>query len=231
VSQVDLDAVPDVELKLVLETRKPRHRDADEHVTEDNEPDPDAELVSKAQHGDLQAFEELVSRHTRRLYRMLVAIIKNADDARDAVQDTFLNVFEHIGGFQGRSKFSTWLTSIANNTALRRLREQKRLQSLSGGEEEIEFRLCQARPRDTNPEQLYSQAERRKLVETGLRKVPSKYRIALELRELEQLSTEEAAALLGLGLSAFKGRLFRARLMLHDVLSPHFTNDRQRRSL
>ena len=81
--------------------------------------DADAELVAQAQGGSLEAFEELVRRHTQLIYRTLMAILGNPTDSQDAMQDTLLNAFKHIRGFQGRSKFSTWLVSIARNTALR----------------------------------------------------------------------------------------------------------------
>lgn len=75
-----------------------------------------------------------------------------------------------------------------------------------------------------DPEQLYSHAERRGLVESGLMKLPAKYRVVLILRDIEQVSTDDAAAALGLGIPALKARLFRARLMLREALSPHFAH-------
>ena len=92
--------------------------------------DLDAGLVAQAQGGKLEAFEELVRRHSQLIYRTLTAILGNPADAQDAMQDTLLNAFKHIGGFQGRSKFSTWLVSIARNTALQRLRGRKNIESL-----------------------------------------------------------------------------------------------------
>jgi RNA polymerase sigma-70 factor (ECF subfamily) len=220
--QMGLGSAPDVEPRRVFEPEKMHPQGRDERPTDVIQIDPDAGLVTRVKNGDLQAFEELVSRHSRRVYRTLVAIAGSAEEAQDAVQDTFLKAFEHIGDFQNRSKFSTWLTSIASNTALQRLREQKRFESLNDGEES-EFRPRQVPAWEADPEQSYSQAERRALVERALMKVPSKYRVVLVLRDLEQLSTEEAAAALGLHVSALKARLFRARLMLREALSPHFS--------
>jgi RNA polymerase sigma-70 factor, ECF subfamily len=193
--------------------------------------DPDAELVVRVQEGDLDAFEELVISHSRRVYRTLISIIGNVQEAQDAMQDTFLKAFEHIGDFQGRSKFSTWLTSIASNTAVQRLRERRRLEGLDDAADEAECRLRQVRAWDADPEQLYSQAERRRLVESALMKIPSKYRVVLVLRDLEQLSTEEAATALGLAIPGLKARLLRARMMLREALSPHFTMRDQRTNL
>lgn len=113
----------------------------------DTPQDVDADLVAQAQGGKLAAFEELVGRHTQLIYRTLMAMLGNAADAQDGLQDTLLRVFKHIGGFQGRSKFSTWLVSIARNTALQRLRGRKNVESLDEHdcEEGGDFRPRQAR--------------------------------------------------------------------------------------
>ena len=186
--------------------------------------DPDARLVAKAQAGDLQAFEELVRRHSRVVYRALAAILGNADDSQDAMQDALLSAFQYLAGFQGRSKFSTWLVSIARNTALQRLRNRKNEESLDerGFEEDREFRPRQVRAWQNSPEQLYSKSEIRQLVERGIMALPAKYRMVVMLRDIEQLSTDEVARQLGLSVPAVKVRLLRARLMLREFLSPHF---------
>jgi RNA polymerase sigma-70 factor (ECF subfamily) len=185
--------------------------------------DPDAECVAKVQSGDLDAFEELMARHSRCVYRTLVGILGNPDDARDAMQGTFLNAFQHLARFEGRSKFSTWLLTIAHNTAIQRLRERRPMESLDEtGSDEENFRPRQVQAWADDPEQLYSQAERRALIESGIMKLPAKYRVVLMLRDIEQLSVEETAASLGLGIPALKTRLLRGRLMLREALAPHF---------
>ena len=153
-----------------------------------------------------------------------MGILGDPEDARDAMQDTFLKAFQHLDKFQSRSKFSTWLVSIATNTGLQRLRERKPLESLdeSASEAEERFRSRQIRAWTDDPEQLYSQAERRQLIESSVMKLPAKYRIAVVLRDLELLSTEEAAAALGLEVPTLKSRLLRGRLMLREALAPHF---------
>ncbi len=187
--------------------------------------DPDAELVTRVQDGDLDAFEELVNRHRGRVYRALVGIIGNHEEARDAMQDTFLKAFEHIGTFERRSKFSTWLLAIAGNRGLQRLRERRPLERIDDLADGAGFHSRQLAASHADPEQLYSLDERRRLVKTGLMKVPSIYRAVLVLRDLEQLSNEEAAAALGLGIPALKARLFRGRMMLRKALSSHFESD------
>ena len=87
--------------------------------------DPDADFVARAQDGDLEAFEELVRRHSRLIYRVLVAILGDRGEAEDAMQDTFLSAFKHIGGFQRRSKFSTWLVEYCKKRSASTLATSK----------------------------------------------------------------------------------------------------------
>jgi RNA polymerase sigma-70 factor (ECF subfamily) len=203
--------------KVHLSPPEPRHTAATLSI------DPDADIVARVQKGDLDAFEELMIRHNQRVYRTLVGILGNPDDARDAMQDTFLKVFQHLGGFEGRSKFSTWLVSIATNMGIQRLRERRPMESLDdSGPEEEGFRPRQVQAWTDDPEQLYSQAEMRSLIENGVMKLPVKYRMVLMLRDIEQLPIEEAASALGLGIPAIKARLLRGRLMLREALAPHF---------
>jgi RNA polymerase sigma-70 factor (ECF subfamily) len=183
--------------------------------------DPDAECVARAQGGDLDSFEELMNRHSQRVYRTLVGILGNPDEARDAMQDTFLKAFQHLAGFERRSKFSTWLVSITTNTGIQRLRERRPMESLDESfDEELRPRQIQAWTDD--PERLYSRAEMRTLIENGVMTLPAKYRVVLILLDLEQLPLEEAAAALGLGIPAIKARRLRGRLKLREALAPHF---------
>jgi RNA polymerase sigma-70 factor, ECF subfamily len=188
--------------------------------------DPDAELVARARAGDIEAFEALVRRHAQLIYRVLAAILGNPDDAQDAMQDAFFSAFKHIDGFQGRSKFSTWLVSIARNAGLQRLRHRKRDESLDEGgpEDDQDFRPRQVRAWEDNPEQSHSRSEIRELIERGIMGLPANYRAVVMLRDIEQLSTDEVARQLGLSVPAVKVRLLRGRLMLRDWLSPHFAS-------
>jgi RNA polymerase sigma-70 factor, ECF subfamily len=193
--------------------------------------DPDLDLVVRVQGGDLSAFEELVSRHSRRIYRTLLAIVGNVEDAEDAMQETFLKVFQNVGKFERRSNFTTWLTRIATNTAIQRLRERGRFENIDDdldGDDDFRPRNIQAWE---DPETLRSQAEMRALVEKELMKLPVKFRVVLVLRDIEQLSGEEAAAVLGLGIPALKARLFRGRMRLREALSAHFSAGTKRMAL
>lgn len=192
--------------------------------------DPDADLAAAARAGNLDAFEELIRRNSRPVYRALAAILGNEDEAQDAMQDVLLSAFKHIAGFQGRSKFSTWLVSIARNTALQRLRERRNDESLDerAFDDDRDFRPRQVRAWQDNPEQEYTQTEMRQLVEKGIMGLPGKYRVVVMMRDIEQLSTDEVARQLGLTVPAVKVRLLRGRLMLRECLSPHFARDVRR---
>ena len=192
--------------------------------------DPDAGLVAQAQGGKLEAFEELVRRHSQLIYRALVAILGDPVEAQDAMQDALLSAFKHIAGFQSRSKFSTWLVSIARNSAFQRLRGRKEVESLDEGEyeDDRDSRPRQVKAWQDNPEQCYSKSEIRQLVERGVLGLPAKYRAVVMLRDIEQLSTDEVSRQLGLSVPAVKVRLMRGRLMLREWLSPHFTTSVRR---
>jgi RNA polymerase sigma-70 factor, ECF subfamily len=231
--QMGLGIEPDFEPPLGFQENKvylpavTRHPTKDEggSPASDRVQDPDAGLVAQAQGGKLEAFEELSRRHSRLIYRTLTAMLGSPVDAQDAMQDTLLSAFKHIGGFQGRSKFSTWLVSIARNTALQRLRHRIDFENLDEGRygEDQDFRPRQVIAWEDNPEQRYSRLETQQLIEKAILELPVKYRLVLVLRDIEKLSTEEVARQLGLSVPTVKVRLLRARLMLREWLSPHFT--------
>ena len=184
--------------------------------------DPDAEIVACVQNGNIDAFEELVRRHSRRVHGILAGLLGNMGDVQDLTQDVFLKAFEHIGAFQRRSKFSTWLTSIAINTGTQLLRDRKPLESLSEDDADEGFRPRQIHDWAENPEQLVAASERDELVRVAVLRLPEKYRVAVLLRDIEQLSTEEAATALSVSIPAMKARLLRGRLMLRESLTPYF---------
>ncbi len=183
--------------------------------------DPDFEIVARVRNGETDAFEELVRKHGRRVYRSLVGILGSPEEAEDALQDAFLKAFQHLPNFEARSRFSTWLVRIAINTGLQRLRSRKEVDSLD--EENEEFRPRNIQAWTDTPEEFYSREELRRLVEKEVMKLPVKYRVALMLRDLEELSTEEAAAALGLSIPGLKARILRGRLMLRESMVPYFS--------
>ena len=189
-------------------------------------PDPDAELVSQVQGGSLDVFEELVRRHSGRVFGIVAGIVGNIEDARDATQDVFLKAFENIARFEGRAKFSTWLTSIAINTGTEMLRHRKPTEALGIVDDDEDFRPRQVQKWTDDPEQIFTAAQRNELVRDGILRLPEKYRVALILRDISQLSSEEAAAALEIGVPALKARVLRGRLMLRERLAPHFARER-----
>jgi RNA polymerase sigma-70 factor (ECF subfamily) len=185
--------------------------------------DPDGALVDRVRNGETDAFADLVRRHTRRVFGMLLGILGNVDDARDSTQDVFLKAFQNIGGFQGRSKFSTWLTSIAVNTGTELLRHRKPTESLDDSDDELGFRPRQIQSWVDNPEQQVAKTQLNEFVRRGVLRLPEKYRVAVLLRDINQVSAEEAAAALNLSTPALKARVLRGRLMLRESLAPHFS--------
>jgi len=186
-------------------------------------PDPDTDLVARAKQGDGAAFEALVRGHHRRLYRMLLCATGNAADAEDATQTAFLKAFQHLANFQGHARFGTWLTRIAINEGLECVRTRKPMESLSIEDEDGgRFRPRSVLAWADDPERLYQREELRTLVERALTSLPMRYRLAVLLRDLEQVSTAEAAAALGLGIPTLKTHLLRGRLMLREALAPYF---------
>ncbi len=189
-------------------------------------PDPDGEEVARARTGDLEAFETLVERHGRRVYRMILGMTGNESDAQDGVQNTFLKAYQHVGEFQGHSKFSSWLTRIAMNEGLeilrrRRSKGNRNLEEWDAEDEEA-FHPISHRSWEEDPERRYSRAQVREIVEKEIMKLPAKYRVVVMLRDLEQLNTEEAATALRLNVATLKTRLLRGRLMLREALAPYF---------
>ena len=183
--------------------------------------DPDFEIVERVRNGETDAFEELVRKHGRRVYRSLLGIVGNPEEAEDALQDAFFKAFQHLPHFEGRSRFSTWLVRIAINTGLQRVRSRKEFDRLDEDDEEFRPRNIQAWTE--TPEDFYSREELRSLVEKEVMKLPAKYRVALMLRDLEELSTEEAAAALGLSIPGVKARVLRGRLMLRESMIQYFS--------
>ena len=185
----------------------------------------EAALVAQAQTGGEEAFTELVNRYEGNIYRLARHITQNPEDAEDVLQETFLKAYEHLGDFQGNSKFYTWLVRIAVNQALMKLRKRKTDASVSlddpydTGEESLVREIAVWEP---NPEQTYSQEEIRAILEKAVDSLPPTFRAVFALRDIEELSTEETAAALNLSIPAVKSRLLRARLRLREKLTRYF---------
>jgi RNA polymerase sigma-70 factor (ECF subfamily) len=186
-------------------------------------------LVNAARKGDMAAFESLVKRYDRNVFRIAQHITQNREDAEDVVQDAFLKAYTNLGQFQGQSKFYTWLVRIAVNEALMRLR-RRRPERMVSLDEDVKTEE-DSMPREIadwtpNPEQQYNQAELKDILSRTIQGLPTSFRTVFVLRDVEGLSTEETAEALGLSIPAVKSRLLRARLQLRERLTKYFRKKR-----
>jgi len=182
-------------------------------------------LVHAAKGGDVQAFEELVRRYDRNVFRIAQHITHNREDAEDVVQDAFLKAYENLNQFQGQSKFYTWLVRIAVNEALMKLRRLKPGRTVSLDEDvktEEDSLPREVADWSPNPEQQYNQAELKDILTRTIQGLPMSFRTVFVLRDVEGLSTEETAEALELSVPAVKSRLLRARLQLRERLNRYF---------
>lgn len=182
-------------------------------------------LVQQAKGGDLEAFSELVRRYDRNIFRIAQHITHNEEDAQDVVQDAFLKAYQNLEQFQGNSKFYTWLVRIAVNEALMKLRKRRNDRTVSI-DEDVETDEG-TMPREVadwspNPEQLYGTSELGDILKKTIQGLPPGFRTVFALRDIEGLSTEETAEMLGLSVPAVKSRLLRARLQLRERLAKYF---------
>jgi len=195
----------------------------DERMNQGAVEEDDLVFVDRVMAGDRRAFESLVRKHELRVFRVAMAVLGNTEDAEEAMQDTFVKAFRHLDQFRKEARFSTWLTRIAVNEALGRRKARKNYVPLAVMEttegQEIPKRY---EPWRSNPEELYGKQEIHRMVEDGIQSLPEIYREAFVLRDVEGLSAEEAADVLGTTVPAVKSRLLRARLMLREKLAEKF---------
>jgi RNA polymerase sigma-70 factor (ECF subfamily) len=187
----------------------------------------DITLVRAAKEGDIAAFEQLITRHTAMIFRIAMHILASREDAEDITQDAFLRAFQNLSTFEERSRFSTWLTRIAVNSALMKLRVLRRSTTTSLDEELDESSALVDTVADwrPNPEQLYRQTELNEILLAGLASLPEGCRSVFLLRDVEGFSTADTAEMLKLSIGNVKSRLLRARLKLRARLSKHFERD------
>ena len=173
------------------------------------------ELVDRAQTGDLVAFEELVGAHADRLYTVVLRLLGDRGEAEDVLQETLLRAWRGIGRFQARAMIFTWLYRIAVNESNRALeRRLRRGTTVHLDEEAVQVPA----PAKDGPGNRAEQRELREALELAIADLDPPYRTALVLRDLEGLSTREAAEIEGVGEAAFKSRLHQARLKVRASL-------------
>lgn len=188
---------------------------------------PEAELLEALRTGRDDAFETLVRTHSGRMLSVCRRILRNDEEAKDAVQEAFISAFRAIHSFEGTSRLGTWLHRIAVNASLMRLRSKKRRP-----EESIEELLPTFKddghaaidPQDWSPSalQLVESRETCEFVRESIDRLPEMYRLVLLLRDIEELDTAEAAAILGVAEGVVKVRLHRARHALRRLLAVRF---------
>ncbi len=186
--------------------------------------DDEAQLVSAAKAGDITAFEELVNRYERKIFRLGMNITQNREDAEDAMQEAFLKSYQNLDRFQGDSRFYTWLVRIAVNEALMKLRKRRpnqvSLDEPVGPEEDSVFR--EIKDWGPSPEQRFAQTELNEILTQVIGELDPIFRVVFTLRDQEEISTAETASILGISEAAVKSRLLRARLKLRQKLNKYF---------
>jgi RNA polymerase sigma-70 factor (ECF subfamily) len=185
---------------------------------------PDDALVRLAQEGDTRAFDELVVRYRDKVYRLSFKILRNEDDAAEALQDAFTSAYRGLKKFKAESTFSTWLYRVATNASLMKYRKRR--------DDHLSLEQSQSATRDAEPLSIpdWSQqpleelldSETREVMEEGLRRLPEDLRTVFILRDEEGHSNAEVAEMLELSVPAVKSRLHRARIALRDRLDRYF---------
>jgi RNA polymerase sigma-70 factor (ECF subfamily) len=184
---------------------------------------PDADLASRAGKGETAAFEALMRRHNRTMFRTARAILRDDAEAEDALQEAYLQAYRALPGFRAESRFSTWMVRIVANEALMRLRKETRraqivpIQSADAtpGLEE----LADPMNDDYRPEPSAERAEMRRLLERQIDALPDAYRTVFMLRAVEELPVEEVSAVLQIPEATVRTRFFRARSLLREALA------------
>src|ERR1700682_2650761 len=195
-------------------------------------PGSDAQLLGGARRGHSVAFGELFNRYKRRIFHLAQRITRNHEDAEDVVQEAFQQAFVHLQDFEGSARFSTWLSRIAINVALMKLRKKARKVEISIDEhsesEDTSFRdaVTDLAP---NPEQHCIRKERSRILREALAELRPNARRVLELYELEGRSMKEIAAGMGISVTAVKARIFQARPKMRRELDQYFIKRAERR--
>ena len=180
--------------------------------------------------GDRQAFEQLVRQESPRLFRVIVRIIKDEDEARSVMQETYLQAYQRLHSFRRESKLTTWLYAIGINLARASLRKTRRYDMLEEGDIErlqpsfVKGMYAQ-KYEAWNPQRIAERSERQQIVREAIDRLPPDYRLVVMLRDIEQLSTTEAARILEISEGALRVRLHRARQALRALLEKHFGSD------
>lgn len=174
----------------------------------------DAEVVRRTLGGEAALFEVLMRRYNQRVFRAIRSVLRDDQESEDAMQQAWLDAYSHLGQYQGTASFSTWMTRIALNEAFGRAGRKPRTMSIEDLPEEAEA----MRSKTQDPEGRAADRELGRMMEEAVDELPDLYRSVFVLREIEGMSTADAALALGASEDAVKVRLHRARLALRDGL-------------
>lgn len=178
----------------------------------------DETVIRRVQQGEIGLFEIVMRRYNQRLYRIIRSILGSDADVEDVLQEAYLKAYGHLGQFEGRSSFATWLTKIAVYEAMARARKGRRFQPLEVTVGDDENRVAELRSTLPDPEQDASRHELRRLIEEAVDHLPDTFREVFVMREIEQMSQAETAACLELKEETVKTRLHRARRQIEGHL-------------
>lgn len=199
----------------------------------------DDELIERARHKDFAAFETLLERYEDKVFRLAFRFVRNESDAKEILQDTFLSIWRKLDTFKGDSQFSSWVYRVTANAALMRLRSQRRHPQISTEDLPAGFLDSHGAglgdgvggaghlpsPGENwakRPDDQLQSDELRSHIQAAVDKLPELYRTVFLLRDVEGLSTEETAEMLGISVPTVKTRLHRARIALRESIAKYF---------
>jgi RNA polymerase sigma-70 factor (ECF subfamily) len=183
----------------------------------------DSELLEIARKGDAVAFDTLIRRHDKHLYRIARSVLSDDHEAEDVIQESYIRAFTGLRGFRGAASLRTWLTRIVLNEAIRRSRRRRPMVDLGAlhAAQERTRRPLHApslTARDTDPERAAAHSQIRKMLEKAIDNLPVAFRVVFVMRDVEEIGIRDTAKLLGILEETVKTRLHRARRMLRDSL-------------
>lgn len=184
----------------------------------------DSVLVQRLKSRDKNAMEDLLRWHGDKLYGVAMQITRNETDAREAMQDALINIWNKIGNFEGRSAFTSWMYRVTANAALMKLRTNKRFEQhvpLESDGNDHELPALQLADSGDNPATTTQRAEVSDRVRAAIDALPEPYRTTVLLADVDEMSMDEVADAMNVTVAAVKSRLHRARLSLREVLKPY----------
>jgi RNA polymerase sigma-70 factor (ECF subfamily) len=185
----------------------------------------DEQLMLRVQEGHVASFDLLVERYKDRLFNYLLRLTGNRDDAEEVAQEAFVKAFIHAEKYKTIAKFSTWLYTIATNLVRNRMRSRGRAPQIfslwgRGGSDDSEEKVIDVLDPGRSPDDKVNDVELSEIINRSIKKVPEKYRTCFVLREINQLSYEEIAAVTGLKLGTVRSRINRARNCFRQIIEP-----------